>query len=75
MLSVLLGIATARGDRGEPEAGEDIDLEHRLTWSTVVELVEVLVCTIATVDFLGWASPGGPVRRLRMGAGQPHPGA
>lgn len=58
VLAVLLGIATARGDRGEPEAGEDIDLDHRPDMVTVLKLISILVFNIATIDFLGWAVTG-----------------
>jgi putative tricarboxylic transport membrane protein len=58
VLAVLLGIATAVGDRGEPESGEDIDLEHRPDMVTVLKLVSILVFNIATIDFLGWAITG-----------------
>ena len=71
VLGVLLGVATARGDRGEPEEGEDIDLSVRPDMVTVLKLV---------------AHPGvqhrhdrlprlghhrcHPVRRLRLGSRQ-----
>lgn len=58
VLSVLLGIATARGDRGPQEEGEDVDLEHRPDMVTVLKLLGILVFNIATIDFLGWAITG-----------------
>jgi putative tricarboxylic transport membrane protein len=58
VLSVLLAIATARGDRGVPEGGEDVDLEHRPDMLTVLKLLAILVFNIATIDFLGWAITG-----------------
>lgn len=57
-LGVLLGLATARGDRGEPEEGEDVDLSVRPDMVTVLKLVAILVFNIATIDFLGWAITG-----------------
>jgi putative tricarboxylic transport membrane protein len=57
-LALLLAVATARGDVPEAEAGEDVDLTHRADWPTVVKLVAVLLFTIATVDWLGWAITG-----------------
>lgn len=57
-LAVLLAIATARGDRGTAEAGEDVDLSQGADWVTVLKLVAVLVFTIATIDWLGWAITG-----------------
>jgi putative tricarboxylic transport membrane protein len=58
VLSVLLTIATARGSRPEPEAGEDVDLTQRPDWLTVGKLVAVLLFTVATVALLGWAVSG-----------------
>ena len=57
-LGVLLALATARGDRGEPEEGEDVDLSVRPDMVTVLKLVAILVFNIATIDFLGWAITG-----------------
>ncbi|WZH52549.1 MAG: tripartite tricarboxylate transporter TctB family protein [Nocardioides alkalitolerans] len=57
-LGVLLGLAALRGDVPSPEDGEDVDLSQRSDWLTVAKLVGVLVLTIATVDWLGWAISG-----------------
>jgi len=58
LLAALLVVATVRGDRPEAEGGEDVDLTLTPDWLTVLKLVGVLVFTIATVDFLGWAVSG-----------------
>ena len=58
LLGILLAVATARGDRGEPEGGEDVDLDARPDMVTVLKLVGILVFNIATIDFLGWAVTG-----------------
>ena len=58
LLSVLLVVATLRGDVPEPEGGEDVDLGQRADWVTVAKLVGVLAFTIATVNWLGWAISG-----------------
>jgi putative tricarboxylic transport membrane protein len=58
VLAVLLALATARGDVPEAEAGEDVDLTVRADWTTVLKLVGVLVFTIATIGWLGWAITG-----------------
>lgn len=58
LLSVLLAVATARGDRGEKEEGEDIDPDAKPDMMTVLKLVAILVFNIATIDFLGWAITG-----------------
>ena len=58
VLAVLLALATARGDVPEAEAGEDVDLTVRADWTTLLKLVGVLVFTIATIGWLGWAITG-----------------
>jgi putative tricarboxylic transport membrane protein len=58
VLAVLLAVATARGDRGEKEEGEDIDPDAQPDMMTVLKLVAILVFNIATIDFLGWAITG-----------------
>ena len=58
VLSVLLAVATARGDVAEPEGGEDVDLSAKPDWLTVTKLVGVIVFVIATVGWLGWALSG-----------------
>ncbi|MDT9591548.1 tripartite tricarboxylate transporter TctB family protein [Nocardioides zeae] len=81
-LGVLLAVAALRGDVPSPEDGEDVDLTQRSDWLTVAKLVAVLVLTIATVGWLGWAVTGAllfagatwalgsrtPVRDLAIGA-------
>lgn len=57
-LSVILALSTLRGDLPQAEEGEDIDLTHEADWMTVLKLVGVLVFTIATINFLGWAVSG-----------------
>ena len=58
VLAGLLVLATLRGDRGEAEEGEDVDLSHRPDWKTVAQLVAIFALNIALVDFLGWAITG-----------------
>jgi putative tricarboxylic transport membrane protein len=58
VLGVLLAVATARGDVGEAEAGEDIDLTAPADWATVGKLVAVLVLNLLLVNVLGWAITG-----------------
>lgn len=58
LLAVLLAVATARGERGEKEEGEDIDPDAQPDMMTVLKLVAILVFNIATIDFLGWAITG-----------------
>jgi putative tricarboxylic transport membrane protein len=42
----------------EGEGGEDIDLTTPPDWTTVGQLIGVLVFTIVTVNLLGWAISG-----------------
>lgn len=58
LLGVLLVIATLRGDVPEAEGGEDVDLRHPADWTTVLKLVGVLLFTVLTITFLGWAVSG-----------------
>lgn len=58
VLAVLLAVAALAGSRGEVEGGEDVDLDVPADWLTVARLVGVLVFTIATVGWLGWAVTG-----------------
>lgn len=58
VLSVLLVLATLRGDKPQAEEGEDVDLTVPADWATVAKLVAVLLITIATVNWLGWAISG-----------------
>ena len=58
LLGVLLVLATLRGDVPEAEGGEDVDLHQPADWVTVGKLVGVLMFTVLTVSFLGWAVSG-----------------
>ncbi|MCC2333648.1 tripartite tricarboxylate transporter TctB family protein [Cellulomonas wangsupingiae] len=58
VLAVLLAVATARGDRAEGEAGEDVDLDQGTDWRTLAGLAGVLAATVALLDLLGWAIVG-----------------
>jgi putative tricarboxylic transport membrane protein len=58
VLAVLLAVATSRGDIGEGEAGEDIDLTSPADWVTVGKLVGILVLNLLLVNLLGWAITG-----------------
>ena len=58
VLSVLLALATARGDVPSAEEGEDIDLTQPSDWATVGQLVAVFAANILLVDWLGWAITG-----------------
>jgi len=55
---VVLAVAIARGSRGEPDGGEDIDLNEPSDWRTVGLLVALFVAVIFGVMPLGWAIMG-----------------
>lgn len=58
LTAALLSVAILRGSVPDEEGGEDVDLDQRPDWLTVVKLVAVFVFLIATVDLLGWAISG-----------------
>jgi len=58
VLSVLLAVATSRGDRPQADAGEDVDLTSPADWVTVGKLVGILVLNLLLVNLLGWAVTG-----------------
>ncbi|TGN67032.1 tripartite tricarboxylate transporter TctB family protein [Nocardioides eburneiflavus] len=58
VLGLLLVLATLRGDTPQAEGGEDVDLRHPADWVTVLKLVGVLLFTVLTITFLGWAVSG-----------------
>lgn len=53
-----LAVAILRGSRGEPDGGEDIDLDEPSDWRTVGLLVGLFVAVIVGVRPLGWAIMG-----------------
>jgi putative tricarboxylic transport membrane protein len=58
VLAGLLAVAVARGNLGEAEAGEDIDLHAKTDIKTVLMLVGVFAANIALIDLLGWVISG-----------------
>lgn len=58
VLSVMLTIATLRGDAPEAADGEDIDLTTPADTTTLIKLVAVMAFTILTIGVLGWAISG-----------------
>ena len=58
LLGLLLVLATFRGDVPQAEGGEDIDLRQPADWVTVLKLVGVLLFTVLTISFVGWALSG-----------------
>ena len=57
-LGLLLALATFRGSVPEAEGGEDVDLRQPADWVTVLKLVGVLLFTVLTISFVGWALSG-----------------
>ena len=58
VLGLLLVLATFRGDIPQAEGGEDIDLRQPADWLTVLKLVGVMLFTVLTISFVGWAVSG-----------------
>ncbi|KAB2351432.1 tripartite tricarboxylate transporter TctB family protein [Actinomadura rudentiformis] len=58
-ISVVYGIDVARGGRGEPEHGEDIDLASPIDWRTVLLLIGVFAANAVLIERLGWVISGG----------------
>ncbi|KUL26261.1 tripartite tricarboxylate transporter TctB family protein [Streptomyces regalis] len=59
LLAVLYAVDVARGGRGEPEAGEDVDLSQGSDWRTVLLLIAVFVANALLIERLGWVISGG----------------
>ncbi len=56
--AALLARDVLRGGRGEPEGGEDVDLEHRADWRTVLLLVGAFLANAALIEPAGWVVSG-----------------
>jgi len=56
--AVVFAVAILRGDVGEAEEGEDIDLTEPSDWKTVGLLLAIFVATIVLIVPLGWALTG-----------------
>ncbi|MEV5410383.1 tripartite tricarboxylate transporter TctB family protein [Thermopolyspora sp. NPDC052614] len=58
VVAIAYGVDVARGGRGEPEAGEDVDLSTRVDWRTVLLLIGSFLLNAALIDWLGWVISG-----------------
>jgi putative tricarboxylic transport membrane protein len=58
VLAVALALDVLRGGRGEPEAGEDVDLSHGSDWKTVAILVAAFLANILLIERAGWPISG-----------------
>lgn len=56
--AVVFAVAILRGETGEAEGGEDIDLSEPSDWKTVGLLIAIFVATIVLIVPLGWAITG-----------------
>lgn len=52
--AVLLAIDVLRGGRGEPESGEDIDLNRRTDWRTLGGLALTIIAFALLIPMLGY---------------------
>ncbi|MGB3375248.1 MAG: tripartite tricarboxylate transporter TctB family protein [Microbacterium sp.] len=52
-LAVVVGVL--RGDRAEPDDGEDIDSSARTDWLTLAKIVGALIAHLLLIDAVGWA--------------------
>ncbi|GAA0943821.1 tripartite tricarboxylate transporter TctB family protein [Nonomuraea longicatena] len=58
LVALLYGLDVARGGRGEPESGEDVDLGTGIDWRTVLLLIGAVLANAALIEPLGWAISG-----------------
>ncbi|WP_218004579.1 tripartite tricarboxylate transporter TctB family protein [Microtetraspora niveoalba] len=57
-VAVIYAVDVARGGRGEPEGGEDVDLTTRIDWRTVLLLIGAFAANAALIELLGWVISG-----------------
>lgn len=57
-VAALYAVDVARGGRGEPEAGEDVDLSQGSDWRTVALLACAFVVNAVLIERLGWVISG-----------------
>ncbi|RZU32405.1 tripartite tricarboxylate transporter TctB family protein [Blastococcus saxobsidens] len=58
VVAAVLAVDIARGGRGEPEGGEDIDLTGRSDWATMALLVAAFAANAMLIESLGWPISG-----------------
>ena len=58
VVSVFLAVDVARGGRGEPEGGEDIELTGGSDWRTVLMLAAAFIANALLIEPLGWPFSG-----------------
>ncbi|AYF26900.1 hypothetical protein CSH63_05475 [Micromonospora tulbaghiae] len=57
-VAAFYAIDVARGGAGEPEAGEDVDLDTPIDWRTVLLLVGAFLTNAVLIEPLGWVISG-----------------
>ncbi|RGC70753.1 Tripartite tricarboxylate transporter TctB family protein [Micromonospora sp. MW-13] len=58
VVAAIYAVDVARGGRGEPEAGEDVDLTTPVDWRTVLLLIGAFLVNAVLIDRLGWVISG-----------------
>ncbi|MFC8850103.1 MULTISPECIES: tripartite tricarboxylate transporter TctB family protein [unclassified Micromonospora] len=58
VVAAVYAVDVARGGRGEPEAGEDVDLATPIDWRTVLLLIGAFLVNAVLIDRLGWVISG-----------------
>ncbi|MFG3598730.1 tripartite tricarboxylate transporter TctB family protein [Micromonospora chersina] len=58
VIAVIYAVDVTRGGRGEPEAGEDVDLSLPIDWRTVLLLVGAFLVNAVLIERLGWVISG-----------------
>ncbi|GLY33530.1 hypothetical protein Kisp02_68950 [Kineosporia sp. NBRC 101731] len=54
VVGIWLAVAVWRGDRAEPEAGEDVDTEATTHWGTLAALAGLMVLYVLILDPVGY---------------------
>lgn len=58
LTAVLLARDVLSGGRGEPEAGEDVDLSHGMDWRAILLLSASFLVNVALIERVGWPISG-----------------
>jgi putative tricarboxylic transport membrane protein len=58
VVAAFLAVDVARGGRGEPEAGEDVELGGGSDWKTIALLAVAFAANALLIESLGWVFSG-----------------
>jgi putative tricarboxylic transport membrane protein len=58
IVAAVLAVDIARGGRGEPEGGEDVELTGHSDWGTIALLAAAFVANALLIESLGWPISG-----------------